>query len=260
MNFKVKYTPMLGLSYLTYYKLKKYKKNDYNDMSVNMFGEPTSFSSPFWFLHSLQEIFVDEVYNFNKSDKPLKIIDCGANIGLSCIYLKKLFPNANIFAIEPDLKVYKQLKSNLVSHGMSNIETINSAVWIHDNGLSFISEGSVGGKISINSATDVKVNSIRLKTLLLQDEIFFLKIDIEGAEYEVMKDCKDSLNNVQNLFIEFHTEKNKENNLDEILNWVRAAGFKYYIKEAWENMSHPFTRQYNDFFHMQLNIFCFRND
>jgi len=34
-----------------------------------------------------------------------------------------------------------------------------------------------------------------------------LKIDIEGAEYDVLKDCEDSLENVKNIFVEYHSKK-----------------------------------------------------
>ena len=47
------------------------------------------------------------------------------------------------------------------------------------------------------------VTCVRLKDLL-DDDIDFLKIDIEGAEYAVLKDCSDDLTNVKNLFVEYH--------------------------------------------------------
>lgn len=92
----------------------------------------------------------------------------------------------------------------------------------------------------------------------LSTEIDFLKIDIEGAEYEVLKDCADLLFNVKNLFIEYHVLPNEAQHLHDILNWVNAAGFKYYIKEAWNNMTYPYMKSYNDYYQMQLNIFCYR--
>ena len=44
-----------------------------------------------------------------------------------------------------------------------------------------------------------------------------LKIDIEGAEFEVLDDCKNHLNNIENIFIEYHSSNKKPQQLHDIL-------------------------------------------
>lgn len=233
---------------------------DQKSLEILLDGKPTRFSAPFWLLHSLDEIFVDEVYCFQSSNEAVEIIDCGANIGLSSIYLKKIFPKANITAIEPDKRVFEQLQYNINVRNLSNVNLVNAAAWIDNQPLSFVSDGGLGGKLSgENSENTTTVKAIRLKDLLLEKKnIFFLKMDIEGAEYEVLKDIQSELQSVENLFIEFHAGFNEKNNLAEILSWIDNAGFKYYIKEAWNNMPNPLTKKYKGGYHLQLNIFCFR--
>ena len=257
-NF-LEYNPKLGITFSTYNKLKKFTQKQYKDTTVNFLGKSFTFSNPFWFLHSLEEIFVDEVYLFEPSDQEVKILDCGANVGLSVVYLKKLFPNSTIIAFEPDKKVFAQLEQNIKNFDFKKVELVNSATWINDEKLNFASEGSVGGRIS-DDQQEIKneVNAVRLRNYLQNEKIFFLKIDIEGAEYEVLKDCKDVLKNVENLFIEFHNRNHEDNTLDEILKWAREAGFITYVKEAWNNMPHPFTKKDIGGYHLQLNIFCYR--
>lgn len=252
------YTSKLGISFWDFKKLKKIQLSQQQDMTVKLFGNFVSFSAPFWFLHSLNEIFIDEVYKFKPSDEKLQIIDCGANIGLSVIYLRKLFPNANITAIEPDKKVFSQLEHNLNNFKLKNVELLNVAAWINDSPISFESDGGLGGKITDKATDSTLVNTVRLKDLVKKEKTFFLKMDIEGAEYEVLKDMKDELKNIENLFIEFHTGFEEKNKLAEILSWLEDAGFKYYIKEAWNNMPNPFTKVYKGGYHLQLNIFCYR--
>lgn len=261
------YRSKLGLTFNNFYKLSNYSRKNYIEGNTELFGNQIIFSNPFWFLHSLEEIFVEEVYRFKASSESHLIVDCGANIGLSVIYLKKLFPNSKILALEPDKKIFEQLSYNVKSFGYSDsTEVIQAAAWINNENLNFISEGSVGGRISEQSADNNNITSVkalRLKSIIEdKGKIFFLKIDIEGAEYDVLKDIKDSLSNVENLFVEFHAKDNEENKLDEILHWIRSAGFKYYIKEAWNNMSYPFTKEINNKhgFQTQLNISCYRND
>lgn len=255
------YNPKLGISFLSFNKLKKFTQKQYKDTTVPFLGKNFTFSNPFWFLHSLEEIFVDEVYKFEPSKDKMLILDCGANVGLSVVYLKNQFPNAEIIAFEPDRKVFSQLKSNIENFGFQDVKLVNAATWINEGKLNFAAEGSVGGRISdIQEVISNEVDAVRLRDYIANNKVFFLKIDIEGAEYDVLKDCKDVLGNVENLFIEFHNRNNEDNTLDEILTWAREAGFTTYIKEAWNNMPFPFTKKDIGGYHLQLNIFCYRNE
>lgn len=250
----------LSLRKSDYDHLKKLGPNIKSLQTAFFNGHKISFTSPFWFLHSLDEIFVQEVYKFPEMASPV-IIDCGANIGLSVIYFKTLFKDARITAFEADPQVFGQLKLNVSEYNYEDVTLINRAVWKEETTLSFLSEGSVGGMLELESAkghSRVEVATIRLKDYLTTP-VDFLKIDIEGAEYEVLKDCRDVLGNVGNLFIEYHVFPNQAQTLHEMLAWVNEAGFKYYIKEAWNNMSYPFMNN-PSYYQMQLNIFCYRQE
>ena len=259
------------------FKKNKYKKFGLSRKEINKLKATNSFeltnlrfknvditiSNPFWFLHSVEELFIDEIYKFNSSvDNPV-IIDCGANWGLSVIFFKGLYSDAEIIAYEPDPLIFKLLSKNILNHGFNKVQLENKAVWINNRELSFSSDGGLGGsltEIAIKKRDEVKIQAIRLKDVLGQyAEIEFLKIDIEGAEYEVIKDCKDNLSHVNYLFIEYHSAPNRDQKLDEILAIVRNAGFKYYIKEAWNNMEHPFEVHKNIYYDLQLNIFCYKS-
>ena len=54
------------------------------------------------FIWQFKEIFVDEIYKFDSKDEEPVIYDCGANIGMSCLYFKILYPKARITAFEGD--------------------------------------------------------------------------------------------------------------------------------------------------------------
>jgi FkbM family methyltransferase len=250
----------IRLSQGDYRRLKKFSQNSKSLETVFFNERKMKFTSPFWFLHSVDEIFVQEVYRFSSSSETPVIIDCGANIGLSVLYFKELYRNAKIIAFEADPFICKMLDENIKQYGYNNIESINAAVWKKDTTLSFYSEGSVGGKIEFNQSGDdkmIEVPTIRLRDYL-STPVDFLKIDIEGAEYEVLKDCHDLLGNVKNLFIEYHVMPDEPQTLHEILEWVHRAGFKYYLREAWNNMTYPYMKVYNDYYQMQLNIFCYK--
>lgn len=233
------------------------KKPD-GETVVSLFGKKIKVNSPFWYLHGLEELFVEETYRFNSESNTPRIVDCGANTGLSVIYFKRLFPQAKITAFEPDSNIFKLLKENLNKFGFNDVELINKAVWNKNGSIKFLALGAVGGRISENEDDKtIEMPTARLKDLL-NEKIDFLKIDIEGAEFDVIEDCKNDLANVKNIFIEYHSEEKREQKLDAILKILKDAGFKYYIKEAWVNQPMPYVNKRTNLFDLQLNIFGYR--
>jgi FkbM family methyltransferase len=249
-----------GLSKAEYFKLLRYPGGYLQPTTVNFRGSITHFASPFWFLHSVQEIFIDEVYKFAPERTDPTIIDCGANIGLSAIYFKSNWPDAKVIAFEPDPSVFDLLEKNVKERRFAAVETRNAAVWIYDSTLRFEVEGALGGKLSVaagDGRTQIGVQAFRLRDLL-DAPVDFLKIDIEGAEYAVLNDCRDRLENVRNLFVEYHAAPAERQRLSEMLSWFSDAGFRYYISEASALQPHPFISRGGDVFEMQLNISCYR--
>jgi FkbM family methyltransferase len=224
---------------------------------TQLLGKPLEITDPYWHLYCYEEIFKDEIYRFQTDSPAPFIIDCGANIGLSVIYFKHLYAQARIIAFEPDAEIFKVLERNVKTFQFSDISLCQQAVWNSETELTFQGDGSVGGRLGENGAQGSRVKTARLKNLLNQ-KVDFLKIDVEGAEYEVLKDCADSLGNVDYLFVEHHGIEDGAKTLDEILRIIRNAGFQYHLKEAWP-IKHPFLREERTGYSLQLNIFAFRN-
>lgn len=211
------------------------------------------------YLHGLKEIFIDEIYN-QQLPANASILDCGAHIGLSVIYLKSICPSAHIVCFEPDAKNFELLKKNIASHQLKNIDAKNEAVWNENTYLHFIQDGNMGSKIGDDtSGNTVTIKGTRLKDYI-NENIDFLKLDIEGAEYNVLKDIADNLGYVNNMFIEYHGSFEQNNRLLEIFEIISKARFKIYIKEAASVYDQPFLQKSTKGeYDVQLNIFCFKN-
>ena len=127
--------------------------------------------------------------------------------------------------------------------------------------IGFTNEGSMSSKLDQNSSLTKKVKASRLKDFL-NDKVDFLKIDIEGAEYAVLKDIEPVLLNVQNLFLEYHGSFKQSKELVHIFNILNNKGFQFYIKEATSVYKSPFFDSLDQAnkkdWDVQLNIFCFR--
>ncbi len=222
-------------------------------------GHQLWFTSPAELMHGLKEIFAEKIY-FQRLPENAYILDCGANIGLSVIYLKKLCPTARIKAFEPDPANFELLQKNIRSYGLKDVEVVQAAIWRAETTLHFQSAGSMGSSIDPNASADgIAVEAVRLKEQINQS-VDFLKIDIEGAEYEVIRDVADKLKHVKQLFLEYHGRYDQNNELLEILEIVRQAGFQFYMREA--APVHPFPFKAERIgelpYDVQLNIFCTR--
>ena len=173
------------------------------------------------------------------------------------IYLKNKYPKAKIIAFEPDEKNFDLLQRNTIA--LTDVELKKEAVWVENTYLNFISDGSMSSKINLEKENSQQVKAIRLKDYL-NNKVDFLKIDIEGAEYRVLKDISEKLINVENLFLEYHGNFNQNDELVEIFEIISKSGFQFYIKEAVSVFDHPFLHKKDRKipYDVQLNIFCFR--
>ena len=236
-------------------------KNRYEKCRMKFDGLNFIFADYMSFLYQYKEIFVDEYYRFqSESDSPI-IYDCGSNIGTSCAYFKMIYPNSIIKAFEPENRIAEILRSNITNNSLANIEVIEKAIWIDNNGVELGVEGADASSVYLGENVK-KVNSAKLKEFLdSESEVDMLKMDIEGAENEVILDCGESLKVVDNIFIEYHAYANSEQRLADLLNVLEQNKFRYFIRNGSErNM--PFINRNNidnSLFDLQLNIFGYRD-
>lgn len=134
------------------------------------------------------------------------IFDLGANIGLFTVGAKRHYPNASITSYEPHPVTFELLKMNApfakvlqrAAAGKSGV------VEFQDDGKSIerkiISEGGI------------KVPADNLNEILAEvDHVDLLKVDIEGAEFELFENASNStIGKIQNLIIEVHGEDTGE--------------------------------------------------
>jgi FkbM family methyltransferase len=215
---------------------------------------------PYEVIKTYKEIFTEEIYKFNSAHNSGIILDCGANIGISTLYFAINNPQSTVYAFEPDKIIFELLSKNVQDNQLKNVVLNNQAVWTENCELSFSNKGSEASQIDTTGASTTKVNAIQLSSFLSKfEKIDFIKMDIEGAEYNVIQDCANELHKVDNLFLEYHGTNAETEKLTTLLNIVKDAGFKVYIKMAADNLSKPFVEKSTGTpFDVQLNIFCYK--
>ena len=187
-----------------------------------------------------------------KPKKDQIIIDVGANVGYYTIYLAKIVgKNGKVVAIEPDPYSFQTLKKNCELNNLSNVEFYNLAISDHNESLSFYQEKSHSGKGSLfsNSTENTSID-VQATTL---DELFekklqtinWLKIDVEGFEFFVLKGASKLLSKTQKILIEIHENILSTNNQkpQDIIELLEESGFtirifnEYWDKESSQNQS-----------------------
>lgn len=248
--------PQNGLSSAEIGRLQRFP--DFAEGQADFFGRPFSFSHARSFLHSVTEIFEEEIYRFVPKNESPYIIDCGANIGVSILYFSRRHPGAEIVAFEPDRRLFEMLKRNLKRFSLHQISLFNTAAWHSDGKAIFFEEGALAGSMVVDYSGENRKVNIETTDLrkFLKRRVDFLKIDIEGAENELIFHLRDLLPNVENIFLEYHGIKGQPQQLGEILNLFKDAGFSYYIRQAAEVSRYPFVSGGKSIFNQQLNIFC----
>lgn len=246
---------------LTKWELRRIRKLPrYRRFSTNLFGLPIQFVDGLSFYYSYREIFERNIYEFSTKNPHPTIIDGGSNIGLSILYFKQLFPAATIFGFEPDPEVFDVLESNIQSLALTDIQLVNAAIWTADEDITFFAEGADAGRLAtpVGEMAAQTVRATRLHRYLSRP-VDLLKLDIEGAEVDVLADISDQLKNVQRIFVEFHSFVDQPQRLDELTAILRKAGFRFQVATQFASPQ-PFQKRKTYLgMDLQLNIFAYRD-
>ena len=141
-------------------------------------------------------------------------LDVGANLGWYSVLLDRLSePGARIFAFEPDPRSYQLLLGNLAANGATRVTPLNTALGeragtaeLHryrdsNNGRHTLLAGDAsGGTVRVPVSTLQEVWSARD---LGDAPIRFLKIDVEGFEYFVLRGAGALLERCQCVLLEY---------------------------------------------------------
>ena len=122
-----------------------------------------------------------------------------------------------------------------------------------------MAEGADAGRVVESDGTEktYRVDTVRLAEFLGQP-VSLLKLDIEGAETEVLEDCKELLGNVEHLFVEYHSFIHRKQTLHRIIDILSEAGFRIHIHPPLTSPRPFYRRKIHLGMDMQLNIFAFR--
>ena len=193
---------------------------------------------------AFDEAFVGGEYSFRSSSDSPFVVDCGAHIGASVLYFKSLFPRSSIVAFEPNPELFPYLVENVRRNALSSVDVREIALSDVDGEEllfgSFDGIQSTLGNSTMRAWGDrprakKKLVVARRLSALLSRPVEFLKLNIEGAEFAVLRDLlvTGAIARVDQLYVQFHlcTQGNSWSDLQGTKEALEAAGFSVALEE-----------------------------
>jgi FkbM family methyltransferase len=184
---------------------------------------------------SQNEYLLDQFVN----NKNKYFIDIGANCGVATIILAKQNPESIVLSFEPDQQVFKLLEENVKVNHLTNVKVFNLAVtkkeitslklYIHPHYSG--GNSTYAGLDAINQFFNKNIDFYEVNTTYLDkiiadnniSEVELLKIDCEGAEYDILYNSEFMrTNNIKNMVGEFHNLQYNtlvNSNYNDLLNY-----------------------------------------
>ncbi|MDJ0554515.1 MAG: FkbM family methyltransferase [Microcoleaceae cyanobacterium MO_207.B10] len=171
------------------------------------------------------------------------IIDIGSNVGNHAVFFSKFFPNSKIIVFEPCKEAIEILNKNLdlnecinverkyIGFGLSN-EKKEAMVW--RGGANNLGGSRVIPMQDTSDFSEAKKSNFNKTQLITGDEVLlelnpsFIKIDVEGLEFEVLDGLKSTIaQHKPNLFIEIRNE-----NLEQFETWRQDNSYDIVWKDT----------------------------
>ena len=200
--------------------------------------EVQEFMDFYWTFH---EVFILEDYRLpmeSLKEDPY-LIDGGANIGVTTRYFKWLYRSAKVVAFEPHPETLAIFRNNLELGHCEDVE-VASAALAGEAGTITLYGTLRAATISAKHKDDRteyhpegkyeeehQVATVKLSTYLEQP-VDYLKLDIEGAEREVLAELSASgrLEKVRNLGMEYHPLPAPDQELTNLVGYLKGTRLK----------------------------------
>ena len=188
---------------------KGYTLSNYGVWMLNNYLDKTFQLSIMGYRNNLEKILLS-------INQPLIFIDIGANQGVFSLVAAKNKSFVEIHAFEPNLKLTSYLEGNFFMNKV--------AIGPHSTNINFYVPDNHSGSGRVSSQKSnmqvVSVNRDYLNKVFIQsNNYYFIKIDVEGSERNVLNELFNSNINlyIKYIFIEINTKFSEEDLLIEIL-------------------------------------------
>ena len=176
----------------------------------------------------------------------LFLVDCGCNFGFYSFYTASLSTENEIISIEASRSTLEEFNNNLRINNFNNIKVLNKVVSDQNNKKMEFHESEKDWESSLlrskftikqkNIVDSVTVDSV-LENKSMDNRLLILKIDVEGADLNVLEGAKTTIKKSKPfIIIEFSKFifKNEKFNYDYLLNFIKINNYQIYSKNGYK--------------------------
>lgn len=145
-------------------------------------------------LQSVLELAAGDCYQIaNISWKPDLVIDGGGNTGLFSLAATARWPDSKILCFEPMPENFDLIEMHVNVNGLTDrVEVYKRALAVDDGTAAFFlrdaNQSSLSEALDYRSKVEVKLRSLHQIYAQQLDKNVLIKLDIEGAEFEILRD------------------------------------------------------------------------
>lgn len=185
------------------------------------------------------EIFHDEIYEqiFNVENGEM-VIDVGAHVGLFTVKARKAVgEDGLVVAIEPEPKNAALLSENVEKHGFKNVVVVKKAAGNYKGKVKlYLSPGSRGHSLLPIRPSSINVGMDTLDNIAAElglTRVDFIKIDVEGAELDVLEGAEKILHmpNVKLAIAAYHPLPDGSSEFQKIFSYLKSKGMKIWTND-----------------------------
>src|SRR5215213_2127399 len=177
------------------------------------------------------------------------VVDIGAHIGLyTIISSKRVGANGKVVAIEADPGNFEMLNRNIKLNKLANVIPLNYAVYSKETKIKLYLPSGESGFTKYNTIMSdwvntkekfVEVNANTLDYLLQsnqirEEEVNWIKIDVEGAEFEVLKGAHNVLSKSKDIVLLMELHGPPDVYRPKVQELVNLYNFKIELEKSYE--------------------------
>jgi FkbM family methyltransferase len=159
-------------------------------------------------MQSIREVWIDECYRLPFDLVPERLVDLGANIGLTSLWFAHHYGCKSVIAVEPSPANALVVRLNLEGNNV-NAQIVEAAVGARD-GTAYFQDGVDSNLGHLASGGGREVPVVSMQTLFDRlpsgAQVDVVKMDIEGGEGPLLRENLAWLGRVKSLIAEFHPE------------------------------------------------------
>ena len=160
------------------------------------------------------------------------VLDIGANIGIHALHFSRAAKSGMVVAFEPQPKTFALLKKNIDQNNVSNIIPLNLAVDTSSKFSEFYVMSDDAYSSLIDTGRKALVDKIQVlcttvDSLIGNIDIDFVKIDVEGLEFNVLQSMDGLISRCMPIiFCEIYKGKVAANNPELVITSLVAKGYE----------------------------------